>query len=75
MALNDDGLSVLNVQRTCEQASDFCARKVQTLKQNIDEIGEQIREKEQLQANIEAVVQEKMRTSQQASTAMTKPAS
>eukprot|EP00892_Ulva_mutabilis_P010627 jgi/Ulvmu1/7937/UM004_0170.1 len=52
-------------ERTCEEAADFCARKIQDLKENIDQIGEQIREKEQLQANVEAIMQDKMRALQQ----------
>jgi prefoldin subunit 5 len=52
------------VQRTCEQAIDFCNRKIQVMKENIDEVGEDIRSKEQALIQMDSVLQDRMAAAQ-----------
>lgn len=48
------------MQRNCEQALNFCERKVAEMKARIDEVGEDIRGKEGALQQVEALLQQRM---------------
>lgn len=53
-------IRILLVQRNCEQAMDFCERKVTEMKKRIDEVGEDIKGKEGALQQVEALLQQRI---------------
>ena len=54
------------VERTCEQAGEYCERKVQMIKSNVDKIGQAITAKKKLLENVNLELQKKYQQTQQA---------
>lgn len=54
------------MQRNCEQAMDFCERKVTEMRKQIDEVGEDIKGREGALQQVEQLLQQRITEAKQA---------